>query len=314
MRRVLLILVLVGCNASTDEGGAGLGESCDHKTACASGGVCDYTLAQPVCIDANADTDGDGLINMIDHCPDGPGGMYDEDNDGIGDDCDKCPIAKPPATPDLDGDDVDSPCDPDPETPGDKILMFDGFNGTTLGSQWKPDADSAGAWTVVGGELVVSLPTQSGQAYLSANVIPEPNLSVQTSYRVDKLESGSPLHSISALGVDSRPAGTASYECGVVKSDVSSDGEVVNLITDQANMSNPALVEGFNTASLYRNATYATGATAECAVIGDNNPLATMESTITPDQLGVVKVSARGVTAKYQWVLVVGRSNTPGQN
>src|ERR1700690_2834112 len=117
MRRALLIAALVGCSDPGD-GGAALGETCDLKTKCASGGVCDYTLAAPICIDANADTDGDGLINAIDHCPDGPGGMYDEDGDGIGDDCDKCPIAKPPAVPDPDGDDVDSPCDPDPDTAG----------------------------------------------------------------------------------------------------------------------------------------------------------------------------------------------------
>ena len=311
-RAVAVVALLAGCSANTDDGGAALGEKCDLKTKCASGGVCDYTLAAPICIDANADTDGDGLINMIDHCPDGPGGMYDEDQDGIGDDCDKCPIAKPPAVPDPDGDDVDSPCDPDSDTPGDKILLFDGFNGATLGSNWAPDQTSIGAWTIEGGELVVRLPTQGDQAYLTTQVVPDPNVAVQTSYRVDSLATGSPLHSVTTLGIDSRPAGVAQFECGAVKSDTGSQGEVVDLNTDLATVSNPSIVPAFNSAALYRSAAYASGNTVECVVIGDNMQLAAMQSTITPDALGTVKLSARAVTARFQWVLVVGRSNTPG--
>ncbi|MEO8846537.1 MAG: hypothetical protein ABI591_19110 [Kofleriaceae bacterium] len=310
MRRALLIAALVGCSGGADDGAA-LGESCDLKTPCASGGVCDYTLAAPICIDANADTDGDGLINMIDHCPDGPGGMFDEDQDGIGDDCDKCPIAKPPAVPDRDGDDVDSPCDPDPDTAGDKILLFDGFNGPGLGSNWTADTASAGAWTVEGGELVVRLPTQAAQAYLTTTVISDPNVAVQTSYRVDSLGTGSPLHSVTTLAKDTRPAGVAEFECGAVKSDTGAGDEVVDLNTDQATVSNPSIVPAFNSASLYRSAAYASGSTVECVVIGDNMQLAAMQSAITPDALGTVRLSARGVTARYQWVLVIGRSNTP---
>jgi len=315
MRRALLIAALivawVGCAGPAGDDGAGLGETCDLKTKCATGGVCDYTLAAPICIDANADTDGDGLINAIDHCPDGPGGMFDEDQDGIGDDCDKCPIAKPPAVPDRDGDDVDSPCDPDPDTAGDEILLFDGFNGAALGSNWMPDATSAGAWTVEGGELVVRLPTQTDQAYLTTTVISDPNVAVETSYRVDKVETGSPLHSVTTLAEDTRPAGVAQFECGAVKSDTGTSGEVVDLNTDQATVSNPSIVPAFNSASLYRSAAYAAGSTVECVVIGDNMQLAAMQSSITPDALGTVRLSARSVTARYQWVLVIGRSNTP---
>jgi hypothetical protein len=312
--RYLLLAALLGCKATTGSGDAELGDSCDLKTKCAEGGVCDYTLAAPICIDANADTDGDGIPNSLDHCPDGPGGLYDEDGDGIGDDCDKCPIAKPTGVPDPDGDDVDSPCDPDPDTAGDKILFFDGFNGP-LSSQWTPDPGSVGAWTVEGGELVVRLPTSDSVAYLVTNVIPEPNLSVETSYRIDSLETGSQTHHVSASAIDARPAGVAQFDCGVTRSDISAD-EVVDLETDQASVSHGTMYSAFNTASLYHSAAYASGDNVGCVVIGDNMGLATIQATITPDALGEVRLEARGVTARFQWVMVVGRSNTPsgGQN
>ncbi len=162
MRRWLVLGLLVSCTPTTD--GPGLGEPCDLQTPCGTGGVCDYTVDAPVCLDAAADPDGDGIPNAMDHCPNAPGGLYDEDGDGIGDDCDRCPIAKPPAVPETDGDDVDAPCDPDIHTAGDKILLFDGFSSGTLATTWT--ASTPSAWTVEGGELVVRLGGQDTQDFL----------------------------------------------------------------------------------------------------------------------------------------------------
>ena len=308
MRRALLIGALVGCSPGAPEGG-GLGDPCDLQTPCGDGVVCDYTIAAPACIDASADPDGDGIPNSMDHCPNTPGGLYDEDNDGIGDDCDRCPIAKPPAVPEPDGDDVDAPCDPDTHTPGDKILLFDGFGSGTLDPRWT--ASTPSAWMVQGGELVVRLTTQETQDFITTQVAPQPNLAVQASYRVDKVEAASTTHIVSALAIDQRPAGVSSFECGVVKSDVSTD-EIVSLETDQGVVSHGAMTGAFDSARLYRTASRLVGANVDCTVIGDNMPLAIITNTISPDSIGTIKLTARAVTARYQWVLVVGRPNDTG--
>ncbi|MFT3697122.1 MAG: hypothetical protein QM831_28525 [Kofleriaceae bacterium] len=309
MRRYLLIF-LVGCGSS-GSGGAALGEPCDLMTKCDDGLACDYTAATPTCLDGNDDPDGDGIPNSKDHCPNAPGGLYDEDGDGIGDDCDKCPIAKPPAVPDRDGDDVDSPCDPDPDTAGDKILLFDGFSdpNDVLDPAWMPDI--ASQWEVQGGELVVSLPDSPDQAFITRNVVPQPNLSVETSYRIDAIETGSQTHVVSALATDTRPAAVTTFECGVRKTDVD-DNENVLLSTDNGQVTHGSMVEAFNSASLYREAAYMSGQNVGCTIIGDNMELGTIQNTLTPDALGTIKLTGRGVTARFQWVLVVGRSNSGG--
>jgi hypothetical protein len=308
VRRALLIGALVGCSPGAPEGG-GLGDACDLQTPCGEGVVCDYTLAVPSCIDASADPDGDGIPSSMDHCPDAPGGLYDEDNDGIGDDCDRCPIAKPPAVPETDGDEVDAPCDPDTHTPGDKILLFDGFADPTLDPRWTPT--TASAWMVQGGELVVRLAGQETQDFMTTQVAPQPNLAVQASYRVDKVEASSTTHIVSALAIDQRPAGVSSFECGVVKSDVSTE-EIVSLETDQGVVSHGAMTSAFDSASLYRTAARLTGANVDCTVIGDNMPLAIITNTLSPDSIGTIKLTGRAVTARFQWVLVVGRPNDTG--
>ena len=275
---------------------------------CATGGVCDFTApGGNICIDANADTDGDGLINAVDHCPNVPGGKYDEDGDGIGDDCDKCPIAPPPAVPDPDGDDVDSPCDPDPETPGDKILLFEGFGDGVVPMGWTPTTPAA--WSAVDGELIVSLASVATEDYIKVIVAPLPNLAVEMSYRVDKLESSTATHMVVADAIDVRPAGIAQFECGVVRND-NGTGDIVDLNTDQASTSQGTMnVDAFNSAGLYRSAAYSSAGSVGCTVIGDNMGLATVQANITPDALGEIAVGARGVTARFEWVLVVGRAN-----
>ncbi|HTM20003.1 MAG TPA: hypothetical protein VL172_05835 [Kofleriaceae bacterium] len=47
-------------------------------------------------------------------------------------------------------DGVGDACDPDPDTDGDSILFFDGFNGVAPGAQW---TTVLGTWTVSGGAL-----------------------------------------------------------------------------------------------------------------------------------------------------------------
>ena len=293
--RFALLLVLAGC------GGASLGGPCSTTQPCGAGAVCDLTdPAGPTCIDGAGDVDGDGIPNAKDFCEHAPGGAHDEDSDGIGDDCDPCPIAKPPATPDPDGDAVDSPCDPDPHTAGDQILLFDGF-GDGLGSGWT--ATTPASWTVVGGELIVSnIPTQD---YLRANVTEAQHMAIEASFRVDKLETGATTHLVAVHAHDPRPAGVASLECGVVHAD-SGTGDVVDLETNQSISSSPAVGSAFDSAALYQAAAYDSGNSVGCTVIGDGRALGAVQAPVTPDALPSIALTARAVTARFQWVLVVG--------
>lgn len=297
MRTGLVLVLVAGCGATTSN----VGGDCGPTSPCGAGAICDLTdPAGPVCIDAAGDLDGDGLANGSDFCEHAAGGAHDEDNDGIGDECDACPIAKPTGTPDPDGDAVESPCDPDPHTPGDQILYFDGF-ADGLGSNWVPT--TAASWTVQGGELVVSnTPTQD---YLRTTVPEAAHVAVEASYRVDRVETGATTHLVAVHAHDPRPAGVASFECGVVHAD-SGAGDVVDLETNQNTSSAATSADAFDTASLYRAAAYDSGNSVGCTVIGDGQALGAVQAPITPDALPSVALTARAVTARFQWILVVG--------
>jgi hypothetical protein len=300
--RCLGILILAGCGAST--GGPTLGGPCDAKNACNKGEVCDYTAdGGPICIEGAGDIDGDGIPNDKDFCEHVMGGRFDEDRDGIGDECDPCPIAPPPATPDPDGDAVDSPCDPDPHTPGERILMFDGFNGSALDARWK--ATTASAWTQVGGEVVADVAAIPTEDYLSANSGEAVHYAVLASYRIDQIGNGATTHLVAIRGIDPRPAGVAQFECGIVHADQGTS-DVVDLETNVNNASTTAK-GGFNTASLYELAASTDAGQVGCSAIADNKASGAVTAPITPDALATVRLGARAVKVRFQWVLVVGR-------
>jgi hypothetical protein len=300
----VLALTLAACGAST--GGPTLGDPCDGENPCNSGEICDFTAeGGPICITGQGDLDGDGIPNAMDFCQHQMGGAADEDRDGIGDDCDRCPIAAPRATPDADNDNVDSPCDPDPREPGDEILLFEGFSSTALDTRWK--ATTASVWKVQGGEVIATAPAAAAQDYLTTLVVAKANISIEASYRIDRIDSaGTPVQHIVALYMsDPRPAGVASMSCGVTKADGGA-GELVLIETNQSAMNQ--LVSGaFDSANLYRAGGYVTGNRAACSVIANNTPLGTVQASITPDQLSSISLTAKAATARFQYVLVVGR-------
>src|SRR5690242_8148948 len=74
-----------------------------------------------------ADTDGDGLTDLIDNCPnDANPGQEDFDSDGVGDACDSCPLV-PDTHDDHDSDGIDDACDPHPLHKGDCLVLLDTF-------------------------------------------------------------------------------------------------------------------------------------------------------------------------------------------
>ena len=110
--------------------------------------------------DGPADTDGDGVPDVIDNCPTmANANQRDHDVDGRGDVCDLCPHIPESSDTDTDGDGVGDACDPRPSTPGDHIALWDGFYDANDIASWPP---SAGATLSVSqGRLVVGNPTAS---------------------------------------------------------------------------------------------------------------------------------------------------------
>jgi hypothetical protein len=295
------VVATLGCSGPDDVPDDG---TCSKDDPCNDGSVCDFTAeGGPVCVSAAEDGDGDGLTNDKDYCQHAPGGKFDEDQDGIGDDCDKCPIAPPREVVDSDGDMVDSPCDPAPNDPGDEILLFDGFAEAGLDERWKPTTPSA--WSVPGGEAIVKLDTVGTQEYLATNIVGKNSISIDASYRIDKLETSSQTKLVGVYGIDPRPAGVAQAQCYVTTNDVDQTQRVV--VETNTSAMNQATTAAFTTANLYRASAYIRGTMAGCVVLSNGNPLATLQTGITPDQLSQIALTARGTSARFQYIIVVGR-------
>lgn len=108
-----------------------------------------------------ADDDQDMIADDADNCP----GLanpeqLDEDKDKVGDECDPCPIASD--NNDDDGDGVGNLCDPRPTTPGDAIVLFEGFH-KPLTSAWSVNGSAIveNDGLTLQGPRIVTLPVPS---------------------------------------------------------------------------------------------------------------------------------------------------------
>ena len=288
----MLALVLAAC------GDVVSGGPCSATKHCSGNEVCDMTDPDGAkCVSGDGDEDGDGLPNKRDFCQHQAGGQFDEDLDGIGDDCDACPVAPPPAIADTDGDGVDSPCDPYPTTPGDKIVLFNGFNDPTLPNGWKTSA----AWTIQGGEAKV-VPAGATSVETLSGPLPgvSTKISLLTQYRVDGVESGATEIDATVVGIDQRPAGVTTIVCGG-----SRVGTMDRLLLDTGvSGATDPMTQLFDTAGLYRVAMKLEGAQAQCALIADRDTGAAQANS-AGEAMTSGGVSARGAMIRFSYVLVV---------
>lgn len=288
-----LSAALVACS-----GGSNPGDPCSAKQSCGDGLVCDLTSPTgPICLDGSGDEDGDGITNDKDHCQHMAGGAFDEDGDGIGDECDACPIAKPPDVAETDGDGVDSPCDPNPTMPGDKIVLFNGFN-EPLPSKWTASA----AWKVVGGEAIMTPTNPAAIELLSVNVPGTTHMAIFSSYRIDSVAPGANSADAAVSGANRLPAGTTTVVCGGSRS----GGTDQLLLTTDAGQGFKSFSNLFDPASLYRVAEQIDGANANCALIA-NTSNGAVQTAVSVNAMTEAGLYARGATARFSYLLVVTR-------
>lgn len=296
VRTAAALLFLVGACGAESVGGP-----CSLEDPDCGSGVCNLSTAdgKGVCIDAGGDVDGDGIQNDKDFCNMGPGGAYDEDGDYVGDDCDRCPIARPLGTPDSDTDMVDAPCDPDSSVNGDRIVLFEGFNAG-MPTGWK----TLGTWEFKGGEVIGTPPDTTMTASLVGPLpLSTTKLAVLGSYRIDRVDTTAPSSYVGVTAIDRRPAGVSAVSCGGQRA---GGADSLLLDTDTGAAPKP-FTNLFDTASRYRIAEKLEGTSAACSMIADNEQGAVSQNTggNAPSEGGVF---TKGAVARFQYVLVVQRA------
>jgi len=104
----------------------------------------------PAKMETAADSDGDGVPDGDDNCPDDANpGQEDEDGDGLGDVCDACPVDPDN---DIDGDGVCGDVDncPTVANPGQEDINMDGFGDACV----SPSANIGNNVTIGGGVII----------------------------------------------------------------------------------------------------------------------------------------------------------------
>ena len=286
-------------SACTSSNGPNLGDTCSLDEPCGQG-VCNLSggAADPVCIESDGDIDGDGLLNKADFCNGKPGGMFDEDGDSLGDECDPCPIARPPAQAETDGDGVDTPCDPDSTTPGNKIILFEGFNGA-LPTSWVKQ----GTWEARGGEAIFTTTDPTTAATLTVPLQSSSrHLAVQASYRINRVDAAASQNFAGVVSDTRLQIGTYPVACNGSRT---GGMDSLDVITNVANGTKP-FTNLFDTAGLYRMAQLVDNANGACALStgAEQGAVTATTSGEIPTHAGL---TARAVDARFQYLLLVQR-------
>ena len=180
------------------------------------GGGDDDVAIDAVEIDAEVDSDGDGLLDGSDNCPTVPNvNQRDHDDDGPGDACDPCPhIPAGSTNGDSDGDGVGDACDPRPGGQ-DRIGLFEGFYDLPVG--WS----LTGTWDVENGHLRHATADVTASFAISNRPL-EPPYQLEASAVVDAINGDIGISAARHAGVvlGATPTLEAFYLCSV-RDDVS---------------------------------------------------------------------------------------------
>ncbi len=119
---------------------------------------------------------------------------YDEDGDGVGDECDNCPSVPNPSQENVQelqagelADGVGDACDPRPFAPGDALLLFEGFHDDA-NPTWAPLGCT---WTVANGAITQSEGLGAKNCRLTFPSVSATEVAVETSVHLLTLDDAS---------------------------------------------------------------------------------------------------------------------------
>ncbi len=260
--------------------------------------VADAAVMPDATPDSNLDTDGDGVPDSMDNCPTiANPDQANEDGDRFGDACDPCPPIADDNPPDSDGDGVADACDPRPTTPGDRIVLFEGFH-SGIPNTWQ----AIGTWSASNGNAIVT--NGMGGATTTLTV---PQTLVEP-YVVSTLMTPTAFAATGSVGVGplAQFAGgmTGGIECDAFESQ--SILTIFDLGTSIHQGSQPLT---FNIGTQYGAALgKTTGMNAAYACALTNNT--TVTASFTPGGMlgNRVGVRAVGTNATFAWVMAIDAS------
>lgn len=255
--------------------------------------------------DPNGDPDTDGVINADDNCPlVSNADQANEDLDDFGDVCDPCPpYGAANANIDSDGDGVGDGCDPSPDRPGERLRLFVGFTTRPLEPQ---NIGPASAWVFDQGRAIVTTDADELIALLwdlpldpTRRELVSSNMEI-TGFRPSNMPRGAGVVAAYTLGDDSsatcalglEPDGA--FELMLLRTSSASDN-IVAMIAD------PAGGGGVKSGILVD---HVTGNEFRCAT--PNNVVVGKLTTGVGTRVGL---RARGLTATFDWFMVVDSTN-----
>jgi hypothetical protein len=303
MHRWLLGLGLIAaCYSPTLPQGVqcSAGGTCSDGRPCVAG-VCGGPDAGPPI----EDRDGDGIPDDKDNCPgDRNPDQANEDGDKFGDACDLCPTVADDLNTDSDGDGVGDACDPNRMVPGDKIVLFESFHAQAV-PNWVRSTD----WTVADDAVHVVAPMTDDKFLVptfDSSAINPDHITMSAAVTIEQVSGASDNYIELALPYDTTdPSG---IDCSLHQGGTDIPGRDAVLYDDFALKVIDLEPLGWETNMTYTIMANRRGASYVCNVI-DPMGHATQVAGTTMTSLGTlspVAVAVRGMTARIDWIFVVG--------
>jgi hypothetical protein len=304
LRHVTLAAALAaaGCYAPSAPGNVPCNPAapvCPSGQSCRSAGagfVCAEAAAPDTdgSIDPADDRDGDGVRDALDNCVDvANASQADEDRDLRGDACDNCPPFPDPTQLDRDGDGVGDLCDPYPTIAGDRITLFEGFEGG-IPAGWT----RVGSWTAAAGAVLAQVGANGG-AVLVAPYSGTAHQSVVTAITI----TGVMIEG--AVGVIDRASsdGTSGIVCGGLRTGPQS---LLALLDAKSLQPFDLLPISFGAGAalglwMFRDGTY-----YECeGESATGEPVYVKADAVLPGTGSFFGLAAYGASASFPWIMVV---------
>ncbi|HSK04174.1 MAG TPA: thrombospondin type 3 repeat-containing protein [Kofleriaceae bacterium] len=280
---------------------------CDPAApACPSGQSCRAAGAGFVCAEAAApdtdgsidpadDRDGDGVRDALDNCVGvANASQADEDRDLHGDACDNCPPFANPTQLDRDGDGVGDLCDPYPTIAGDRITLFEGFEGG-IPAGWT----RVGSWTAAGGAALAQVGAD-GRAVLMAPQSGTAHQSVVTALTITGVNM---LEGAAGVIDQASPDGAAGIACGGFRAGAQS---LLALFDARFLQPFDFLPFSFGAGTAFGLWMFRAGTYHECeGQPMTGQPVYVEADAVLPGTGSLVGLAAYGASATFSWIMVV---------